>query len=82
MTNLAAGTGAFSDIIAPAFGTFRGLQPRLTGKAQAPEHRQNGNGYQKEGHSFHQHALHPKTGEGSAFLNAMSDIAHQGHANS
>jgi hypothetical protein len=54
----------------------------LTGKAQAPEHRQNGNGYQKEGHSFHQHALHPKTGEGSAFLNAMGDIAHQGHANS
>ena len=82
MTNMATGTGAFSNSITPTFAAFCVLQSRLSGKTQAPKHRQNGNGDQKEGDSFNQHSLHPKTGKGGAFLNSMGDIAHKGHAKS
>jgi hypothetical protein len=82
MTNMAARTGAFSDTIAPTFQTFRILQTGLAGKPQTPKHRQNGDPYQKKGDNFYQHPLHPKTGKGGAFLNAMGDVSQKRHAKS
>ena len=36
-----AGAGAFADLIAPAFGAFGRLQPRLTGVIQLAKHRKH-----------------------------------------